>query len=664
MPSATHPAPGAAGSLMLAGLGLALFSTLAGLSPWPVGLWSDSEPIALAVHFGAALAALGLALESLRRPWLPQACLAHPFVLPSLLLAAWSVIAAAGAADPAAALLGSPQTAEGPLLILDGAMFTAAGLVLGRTPGGAAAIGWSALAAGVVLPALSLFAATRVYFFGAWMVFPAIAAPVVVVLFLKDHRPRRTLVLLAAIAGLPGCLLSGSVTAVFAGLLAVPAVWLGCRDRALSGRPHRHAVSLAALTAALPILLAAGVLGFTVIHGPARPETRALADIWSRGYLQLALITDLADHPWRWLTGAGWGQIADIFTRTVTAAGLPLWNGSWDLMDRDIVNSHHFALEALLAAGLPGFALRLAGLAVLPVFCRPELRTAAAFFALALGTMSSLWFQLPGTVAMVALATAAFGSLEPPPARRRGSLGIPVPVALLVAFAAGQGTVVATLASEGLAAGTLGSAYIAPESPPPLADCDAGRFSGWRARPYLANLLSHSLREFRTLEPSARLSEASLRAAANLVCLTGRPPFRESVTAQTFALALRGDLALVPANAPYLPYFDGYFEDWGRQVSNYLTLAPRRSDIAIPYLVWLDRHGRFADLFAAADRMLAIDADDPIALWYSGAALTRQPGQGRLGFARMRRALDTGIELRIEVAPAQRRQVLEESARG
>lgn len=652
--------------LLVVGSGLGLFSSLAALSPWPMGLWTDSEPIALTVHAGAALAALGLLLSSLGERWLPAACLRHPFVLTPLLLAAWSLTAMPGAADPPAALLGSPQTAEGPLLFLDAAVFTAAGLVV-RQQAGAAALGLLALLAGAVLPVLSLFSATTIYFFGAWMVFAAIAAPIAVVAGLAHRFPRRrTRLLLAAAAGLPGWALSGSFTAIAAGALALPAVWLVCRDGDVgSPRSRRNGLALAALTAAVPILLELGTLAFALLYyGADKPGIRALESVWSRGHLQIALLTDFADHPWHWLTGAGWGQVADIFARTVTAAGLPLWNGSWDMMGRDIVNSHHVLLEALLAAGLPGFGLRVAGLVVLPLACRPEMRRAAGLFALALGTLGSLWFQLPGTVAMVSLATAAFGALEPPPPARPVRRWRPLAVALLACCAVLPASAAIALYREQQAAGALEAAYLAPTAPPPLADCGADRLSGWRARPYLANLLSRSLRQLRAAGPPAAISEASLLAFGSLVCLAGRPPFRDFVPVRTFVLALRGDLALATGTERYRSYFGTLDADWGRDVTDYLARAPRRTDLAISYLLWLDHGNRFAELFAMTNLIQATAPDDPVALWYSGLALARLPGQMPAAFDRLRRALEHGIETRIEVPAALRRQILESPRNG
>ena len=654
-------------ALMLAGLGLALFSTLAGLLPLAIGMWGDSESIALTVHTGAAMVAAGLTMAGHRQPWLTPACLAHPFVLAPLLLAAWSLVALPGAADPAAALLGSPQTAEGPLLILDTALFIAAGLAIRHQPGASAILGWMVVAAAVILPCLTLFPATTVYFFGAWMVYSAIAAPIAVVVFLEAPLPRFWSRLAVAVAaGVPGVALSGSITAVAAALLALPAIWLACRDT--TDRSRREGVFWAGLVVGGVVVLEVGTLILALVYyGHAKPGVRFLESLWSRGHLQVALLTDLADHPWRILIGAGWGQIGDIFTRTVTAAGLPLWDKSWDMMERDIVNSHNLFLEALLAAGLPGLLLRLAGLMAVPLFCRPNLRRAGGMFALALGTLASLWFQLPGTVAMVALGIAALGTVEPPispsslspPRRRRAARIARASVGLVAILAIFQGGMVVTLAWEGVRAGTLDSAYIAARSPPPADSCDDRRLAGWRAQPYLGGLLSRKLLDVRSLRPPATLSNASVIALANLVCLADRPRFHDSVPIQTFVLALRGEIMLVPTNEPYRPVFVGFAQSWDRQVFDYLARAPRRTDVVIPYLVWLDRQGRFEDLVAATDRMLAVNPNDPVPLWYLGAALTRQPGQGVAGLTRMRRALDLGIERLIEVAPALRQQILD-----
>ena len=667
--------------LIVGGLALGGVSALAGLSPWPVGLWGDSEPVALALHAGGALIALGLAGAGRRDPAWLLACFRHPFVLLPLLLAGWSLVAPAlSAPDPAQALLGSPQTAEGPWLFLDVALFVAAGRVLRGHPVYTRYVGWGALALGLGIPGLSLFPETRLYFFGAWMVYLAIAAPIVVATFLEDDVPPRRRLLLAALAGFPGWLLSGSITAIAAGLLVVPAVILACRPP--DPTPSRRTpLLLAGATLAIVCFLGLGTLAIAESYGAVRPTLRALESVWSRGHLQDVLLTDLADHPLLWLIGTGWGQTYDIFLRSLPAAGLSMWNGSWDMTGRDIVNSHHVALEALLAAGLPGMLLRLAALAALPLFCRPGWGRAAGFFALALGTLEALWFQLPGTTPIVALALAG---LAPPLARSGAAASLasqgaaaaqgtaaalpcpPTPIQswaktlgagglapVLLVCALVQALATAELTRQSLAASSLESAYLTPVLPPPQADCDSARFSGWRAQRYLAYLLEQEIGLFQDAPATA----ATRAALANLVCLAERPPFRRSIALPTFVMMFRNDL-LLPDHQAERAFFPDLAASGQEPLFAYLAHAPRRTDLAIPFLAALVHQHQFAELSAVTSRLLALRPNDPVALWFSGMAQLSQPETRDQAVRDLRRGLAQGIDQRMPIDPTERAQIL------
>jgi len=687
-PLAAAAAAGAPDVLLLLGLTLGLFSSLTPLLPWQIGLWADSEAIALVVHGGAVLVAAGFTLHAAGAPVVIRHSLGHGFVLLPLLLAGWGVVGALTAAsDPASALLGSPQTAEGPLLLVDGALFIGATRRLALTPWLRPLLGLLTALAGIAIPVVAFFSAGRIYFFGAWMVFFAISAPVATLGLLGERWPRPLRLALALAVGTPGIVLSGSITAIACGLLILPALWLLSRPVVMPGavptpesapatvaRP-RQALILGGLALLAPLLLGLGIAALALAWGSDKPSIRAIESLWSRGHLQLALLTGFADQPWHWLTGLGWGQVGELFNRSVTASGLTLWDGSWDMMRRDIVNSHHHLLEALLAGGVPALLLVLLTLFALPWWCRPERALEAGCFALSLSTLGAMWFQLPGTAAVIAIASAALtagraGTL--PPGLARLPLATPLAggqksvktgwsrtgLALgLVTLA--LGVVVALLTGDALRGATLERDYIKPPAAPPLAACDAGRFRGWRAQAYLSHLFARDFKQLREATRDRPLPEPALRALANLSCLARRPEFAQSAALATLDLALRGELLLNEAHQNDRRYFPDLATDWGQKVDHYLQLAPRRNDLVIGYLVWLDRQQRLPDLFELTRRLLARDPGDPVALWYSGAALTRQPGQWAEGMRRLQRALAQGIGHRIPLDPELRRQIQE-----
>ncbi|MBI1209534.1 MAG: hypothetical protein GC191_19905 [Azospirillum sp.] len=641
--------------LIAAGLGLGLFSYLAALLPWQIGIWADSEPIAAAVHAGAGAVALGLAGALWSRSEETWPAFSHPFVLLPLALAVWSLVSGLAARSPALNILGSPQTAEGVLLYLDFAIFVAGGILLGQRPRLAAITGLMALAAAIVIPMLTLWPATRVYFFGAWLTFGAVAAAVITLILLERRCPPWMLSLAGLAALVPGLALSDSNTAIGAGLLILPALWPGGSSNPKVQRwlpPRRMTIAIVVV----PIVLIAvfqAIGQITPEHAFEQP--RMVESLWSRARLQRALLAEFGQSPAAVLFGTGWGHIRDLFSRNLLAAEVPIWNTRWDMLGRDIVNSHSFVLEALLAAGLPALVLRLAMVASLPLACRPGRRLAAACFGLCLATLGSLWFQMPGTTAMVALAYAALAGASPRPAASRRT------VWLAAGLLAGLGVALAAAAvglfGRGLVEAELQHQYLPPDHPPPLVDCDSRRFAAPRGDVVLAELLGRHLKQIRTPGQTEPASEATLLAIANLICLSERPPYRQAPAPQSFVMALTGDIALAPAGYNYRRYFSGLIDSWPERLREFLTLAPGRSDLAVGYFTWATRNNRWNEVRTMAESLLARDPTDPVGLWYDGAALLRDPARVDAGYERLRQALAQGIDLRLNVSEFDRRNI-------
>jgi hypothetical protein len=110
------------------------------------------------------------------------------------------------------------------------------------------------------------------------------------------------------------------------------------------------------------------------------------------------------------------------------------------------------------------------------------------------------------------------------------------------------------------------------------------------------------------------------------------------------------------------------FPDLARQIPNsretYLALTekmlarlPRRSDLAIPYFNLLIRDDQEQRALATAERILAGNRQDAVALWFSGIVLLVRPKNAGQGLERMRRALEFGIRKRIPIAAPLLRQL-------
>ncbi|MBC7857454.1 MAG: hypothetical protein H7Z39_01505, partial [Burkholderiaceae bacterium] len=98
-------------------VGASLFLFGAGMRPFNLGLWTQSEPVVLAWFVGGACSALALAALSIQGAPVARA-LRHPLIVCLGALAAWSVVAGAVAPFPMRSWFGAPETGQGTLSLL------------------------------------------------------------------------------------------------------------------------------------------------------------------------------------------------------------------------------------------------------------------------------------------------------------------------------------------------------------------------------------------------------------------------------------------------------------------------------------------------------------------------------------------------------------------
>lgn len=634
-----EPVPRAAAHGPGVALGLALAVPLLSLGPFAFGAWDRAEPTVVWLHFAAALTALAL-LHAGWRGVPATGALTHPFVLPPAALALWSVAIAPLSQFPLAAMLGPPQSGEGALWYLDLAILTAGGILVWREPAARAAIvlvgGLVALATAVCVLLAPLAPALRLLPVPGFYAYNALALLFLGVALLPEARCAAwtawtgAVALLVAAASVAGWLV---FLAAAAGLALYRRRSAGGAARPLRiGRTTGAAVVLAAtLTPMLAIWL-----------WPALAEIRSLR---SR-----ELIWDIMLDPGLWdlrtlAIGRGWGHTQDSFVVHLNAAGAPLWQTDWDFLWRDIFHSHNQLIEAAHAAGLPGALLALGLLLVLPLASPAERRVPATLLAAAGGALSAVWFQLPPSLPFMALAAASVAGPTRATTewRRRGASAI-----LAVTTATGIAAA-GILLQQGLdlsaARGALRGA------PPPGAPIDFPR--DIRGQELALALTTHGVIDALKALDDRRHPEGRARALSLFATLRNRVDGGESLV-----LTLAGQSFLAEV---YFTRELGWLvadiaegeATWRRWLDNALHRAPKRSDIAIPYLAMLLRDGRAAELAAFVRTLLRHDSHDPVALFYAGTLMmTRGDAASRTtGLRLLRTAIDNRVDRFLPVAP-------------
>lgn len=160
------------------------------------------------------------------------------------------------------------------------------------------------------------------------------------------------------------------------------------------------------------------------------------------------------------------------------------------------------------------------------------------------------------------------------------------------------------------------------------------------------------------------VSDARMRRLERLLCAVGRAAaISRSADLLIMPVLFRGEIAFNPALPNMRARFSDTFATWERAVGRFLLSAPRRTDMAWPYLSWRWERGDYGAVYALARRILARDPADPVGLWFAGNLLVRsdQPAERREGVVMLRRSLDAGVERFAPIPPALRREILSES---
>ena len=647
------------------------------LPPFYNGIWVQVEGAMPWLHLLAAAAAAALAWLAAGGDAGVLASLRHPLFLIPVATAALSLALLPWTTLWGLSIFGSPEHGFGALAFLDAAVLTAAMMSAWRRPGWRIVIVISVTgttAAAFILD--GLFRGERSwapFFFADYLAFYAIYAFVVIAAWMPGREFAlariRTIALALLFTGL--ILLSGNKAALLSGVIAAAALMLFWR--------LGHDWRLLLLVALFPVLIG----GATILIGPLWEESfqhtltmeigfRPLADLilsswpslWSRAMLLIVGAQALIDEPSRLLVGMGWGHYSEalLSNLTIVDSRLQEFIGEsrtyWDAIRRSDFHSHNNYLEQLLSLGIAGLFLAIYYLYAVIRAARSETLRLAVFFVLLLGTLQSFWFQMPHGLPVMAAALAAIVAA---PGKRPGAQNLApaksiygAALAALIAAALLWGSVASNMAANAAAAALAANRNA---NSPAAAMAFSGAAASGLDEIYQAALLQNAFA--RLAAEKTQTGQVTPGSADRLIVLLD-PVLRRSQDIKSAALTvtvvnlLAGLQFRFPNLARRIP---DSRETYLTLTEKMLTRLPRRSDLAIPYFNLLIRDEQEPRALATAERILAGNRQDAVALWFSGIVMLAGPKNAERGLARMRRALDFGIRKRIPIAAPLLRQL-------
>lgn len=659
------------GALSKAGLWLALFGlgsslgvVFLALPVFGAIIWFQSEPVIAGLHATSGLAAVGLALFVAVRPRTLKT-LAHPVVLLPLALALWSVLAGLAQRHPMLGWFGSIEAEEGVLWYLDAAVLGATAILAGRIKGARPTLAACAGFVAVIVAIMTWRHETGLthemapFYFPDYLAFFGLFVIPAGIGLLRLGRPDR--IRTALVAGVGVAIVSISKNWAAYGLIFAggPVIWAIATYLPARIQARR---ALAVAGAALVPLAMTALLALPIYEGLAKEEGlvgRLANSVLSRHRLMDIVVEATKADPLILLFGSGWGSFSDLLAIHIPMkwailrdffGDLPQGK-EWDAVLRVDFHSHDFILEALLGGGVIGVALSLAIVATLPYWSRRRYFPLAAATAVATGGLLAFWFQFPVTLPFMALAWGALAKpmawkvrLDPALPRVAGgglfALGL-----MLIYF----GVTAAMVARQAF--------FFQPPMAAPLHEsgrrqaCPAllddqgrgGLHLAHRLKTYSAFMASKAGKEGEVPDDFFHRLRGIICASEEAIDRGAR--FRLLVT----SLLARSDLAFAPPDRRLDPVTAEFLSNWERRLTQALAIAPRRTDLAAPYLLWLLKEGKEATLRGWANRLFVRDPEDPVGLWFSGIALLGDASRAPLGIGRMKKALSLGIERFIPV---------------
>lgn len=613
-----------------------LFLFCFAIRPLAQGYWFQIEGPMFTLSILSLLTLFGLKTRALQ----------HPAAMIPLALALLSLLLLPFATVPLISLLGTPELGEGILWFISAGILSALTNQISEHDLARKIVGLSALLSLSINASLMLIHWDKPYYFDDYLAFSTLFTVLILANTWKIHTQKIFYLPLLAYTTLILYLVDNK-TALALWCIGLPAHYVFFIF--LKKQSFTQQKKIATLFVFLGPLLIWLILGFlnhsSLIELGGKRET-----LWSRYQLSSVVVQTLQKNPSEWLTGRGWGAYPDASIASLDIERSPLHQNDekshytlWEfLFDRNPFHSHNELSEALLSSGILGMILMALWYGLPPLLSTQAtlpLYTLIGGITLCLG---SLWFQVPTTLPFMAIA---LGSIPSHFHFRWISdffiKWVIKPVLFFTLIIGAYHQLQNLRHNEPLKRTPLYESMTASACGDHLVNFNAG---GYLLIQYFRDLE----KAFKTLNKEELALHQMPERLRWIHCVVDRQwEHNPSLRLMSSDLITYSDWAFFEDDPERIPPW--IFQGWENKIHRWLSVAPNRTDLIAPYLMWQLTNGQEAQIQPLLNRILKDNPNDPVGLWFSGIALLNDEKTATLGQRRMQRALLLGIDRIIPV---------------
>jgi len=646
------------------------------------GIWPQAETASLAFYACALICSLGLLLLSFVNPRLILRLLFHPVVFWLLAIGMLSLLDVAFQSLKARHVLGSVRLSEGATWWLNWAIFTAALLLLLRykTPKFllmlAAFVGFAG--AYILTLGYAFFKTlyTPFYFTDYLAISVTSLFPVLYYYYFKPvgrEKPQWWLWAGFYVVMLGALYLTQNLVGVAYGLLGVAFfIFLYQWKKLPSGLSDKLGVSAVVAIPPFIMLIALAFLQLDVTSGfYAFTDNPYVQNIVSRAYLINVVLQAMMDQPLSFLTGLGWGTFPEQIVNHLPLqwVNLTIDSGQWDGLVTDHFHTHNIYFEILYSVGLFGLLALLAYSVSLVAFARRSKRIGGVIVAGGFVSIGSFWFFFPLNIPFIALGAAFFTRSARIFSFNGNSLWIKSLIRMLLFIVLlVQGISIYWSYNTTFSAMKTMDQTLKPEE---LQRGCSLSFNDYGAGGiHLSRMIMNRLRFVVYTVYEQNDSEESKKSMSSIpehlehinyfFCQAQayKKAYTASARLRLASLMVRNEILIGLAEQLDSQTREYYYAGWKEELKEWLKDYPRRSDLAVPFLLWHFNQGLESDAYDIARDIYNVNKEDPIGLWFYGLFLTADASQAKRGVSLMQKSIRNGVERFIPIEPELKDQLL------